>query len=370
MSKVLLSGSAAREAEIDAFLSRTKWSGGARAHLTGDASNRRYETVTDTSGHKALLMDAPPDPLDAPLKTSGQTYSDIAHLAQDCLPFVAIGKHLAEHSIKAPEIFDFDISKGLILLEDFGPSGIGPLLEEAEPGGPLVRQIYGAAIEVLGQHQKIPAPTTINVTNDLVYRLPPYDEAAMKIEVDLFYDWYLKEVQGNARTDTQKVHFDEIWNNLLNIISSADLVLVMRDYHSPNLHWLAGEKGTDRIGVIDFQDGLSGHRAYDLASLLQDARRDVPAAIETDLLEFYLTLCPKLDEAAFRRDYAIIAAQRVTKILGIFIRLWRRDGKKNYLRHIPRLWSYLERSLAHPVLSDYRDWLQTNVPQTDRKVEG
>lgn len=363
-----LSGSAARDAEIEDFLAKHGWGGAARAYLSGDASNRRYETV-EKEGRRLVLMDAPPDPNDKPLEETGRTYSDIAHLATDCLPFVAIDHFLVGNGIHAPKIECYDIQRGFILLEDFGPTGFTPLLKDVDPASDLVIKLYGHATDLLCDHHKTKAPEVIQVEPGLLYALPPYDDDALLIEVSLFIDWYLKEVEGAEPSAPRRDAFLDLWRELLKKVARDDDVLVMRDYHSPNLHWFETANGTDRVGVIDFQDGLAGPRAYDLASLLQDARRDVPAHIEAELFERYVRGCAGLDAEAFRRDYAIIAAQRVTKILGIFIRLWRRDGKKGYLQHIPRLWDYLDRSLAHPVLLPLQGWLDQNIPLSKRQVK-
>lgn len=368
MSTEPLSGSMARDAEIEDFLAKHGWEGATRAYLSGDASNRRYETV-EKEGRRRVLMDAPPDPNDKPLEETGRTYSDIAHLATDCLPFVAIGVFLARNGVHAPKIDAFDVGRGFILLEDFGPTGFTPLLKNADPAGDLVIRLYGHATDLLCGYHETKAPEVIEIEPGLVYALPKYDDEALLIEVSLFIDWYLKEVEGKTPTEEQRSAFLALWQDHLGKVSRDDDVLVMRDYHSPNLHWFETANGTDRIGVIDFQDGLAGPRAYDLASLLQDARRDVPAHIEAELFERYVRGCAGLDAEAFRRDYAIIAAQRVTKILGIFIRLWRRDGKKGYLQHIPRLWDYLERSLAHPDLLPLKAWFEANIPPSKRQVK-
>lgn len=364
-----LSGSLDRDAKIETFLRQHGWDGARRAYLSGDASNRRYETV-EKEGRRLVLMDAPPDPNDRPLEGTGRTYSDIAHLATNCLPFVAIDHFLVQNGIHAPKIEAYDVSRGLILLEDFGPTGFTPLLEGADPSGDLVIKLYGHAVDLLCVHHETRAPDLIEVEPGLIYALPPYDEEAFLIEVSLFADWYLKEVEGEDPSPDRRAQFLQLWQDLLRKVARDKDVLVMRDYHSPNLHWFEQAGGIDRIGVIDFQDGLAGPPAYDLASLLQDARRDVPAAVEIELFDRYLSGCKGIDEEAFRRDYAIIAAQRVTKILGIFVRLWRRDGKKTYLQHIPRLWDYLDRSLAHPALLPLKGWLDINIPPSKRQVRG
>jgi aminoglycoside/choline kinase family phosphotransferase len=313
-------------------------------------------------------MDAPPDPLDISLTEDGKTYSDIAHLARDCTPFVAIGTYLRQCGLRAPEIFAFDVARGLILLEDIGDTGFKPLLEGQDPGGDIARTLYSAAIEVLADFHRHEVPSVLPVAGAAPYALPAYEPSAMTIEVGLLLDWYAPSLLGRDIAQDQREKFSDIWAALLQECHPDAPVLVMRDYHSPNLHWFEAEKGIARIGVIDFQDGLAGHPAYDVASLLQDARRDVPPQLRSDLLNHYMDLRPSLDRAEFERAYAIIGTQRLTKILGIFARLWKRDGKSDYLVHIPRLWSYLEASLEHPSLKEYKAWIDQNIPPKDRKT--
>jgi aminoglycoside/choline kinase family phosphotransferase len=221
-------------------------------------------------------------------------------------------------------------------------------------------------------------PETLAVAPHLDYRLPRYDLGAFLIEAELLLDWYLAKAGGKETADDKKMgamrqDFVALWSKALQPALEAPPTWVLRDYHSPNLLWLEERKDVARIGVLDFQDALIGPAAYDVASLLQDARVDVPESLEMTLLGQYvrarLTQAAEqgqhFDTADFMLLYATLAAQRATKILGIFARLERRDGKPQYLRHMPRLWNYLQRSLAHPALAPLKDWYAVNVPAPD-----
>jgi N-acetylmuramate 1-kinase len=211
-------------------------------------------------------------------------------------------------------------------------------------------------------------PETLAVAPHLSYRLPPYDMGAFLIEAELLLDWYLPSA-GVPPTQAARETFVALWRQALEPVIQSKPTWVLRDYHSPNLLWLSDRDDVARIGVLDFQDALIGPAAYDVASLLQDARVDVPEEMEMTLLIRYVRARlkddGKFDTAGFTQLYATLAVQRATKILGIFARLDRRDGKPQYLRHMPRLWRYLQRSLAHPSLALLKDWYDANVPARD-----
>ena len=206
------------------------------------------------------------------------------------------------------------------------------------------------------------------VTSELNYRLPRYDQEAFLIEAELLLDWYLVRAGVPAQA-AARATFVRLWRTALVPAIAAPTTWVLRDYHSPNLTWLPQRDDIARVGVFDFQDALIGPAAYDLASLLQDARVDVPETMEVALLSRYVRARFNADRGfdapGFTLIYATLAAQRATKILGIFARLDRRDGKSQYLRHMPRLWTYLQRSLAHPALAPLKAWYAANVPAPD-----
>lgn len=297
------------------FLAHAGWGGAEILPLAGDASFRRYFRVVREQA-SAVLMEAPP-----------------AH--EDSRPFLAVADHLHGLGFAAPRVLARDLEQGLILLEDFGDARMAEVIaaDTAREGA-----VYEAAIDLLVDLHRHPAGP-----------LPPYDMAVYAREAGLFAEWYMPAVGLEAAPG-----FAEAWEAALAPIARDRSVTVLRDYHAENIMLL--EEGG--LGLLDFQDALAGHPAYDLVSLLQDARRDVSPQIEAAMLDRY--------GAVDRAAYALLGAQRNTKILGIFTRLWKRDGKPRYLAYQPRVWAYLERDLAHPALAPVKAWFDAHVPQPAR----
>ena len=365
-----------RDALIRAFLEEAGWGAARRRPLAGDASTRRYERLDGPQG-RAVLMDAPPASDGPPIKSvassEAKPYSAIAHLAEDCRPFVAIGRLLRGWHLSAPVILAHDMENGLLLLEDLGDALYGRAIDEGQgPQGEPLEGLYRAAIDVLlAVHARgTPGPQTL--PDGSLYVIPAYDDAALAAETALLTDWYLPAKRGGAIGDAACSDYRALWAALFPQTRTTAPVLTLRDFHSPNLLWLPERQGAARVGLIDFQDAVIGPRAYDLVSLLQDARRDVPQDREQAMLVYYITEAARadatFDETAFRAAYAILGAQRNAKIAGIFVRLWQRDGKPGYLAHIPRVLDYLERDLAHPVLAGLKDWLDAQVSPDERRV--
>lgn len=366
MSDGVRAATAVREADLVAFLAAAGWANASRSHLAGDASHRRYERVVGTGGTRAVLMDDPTDPLDTPSGPDQKSYGQVAHLASDCRAFAAIGNRLLEEGLSAPRLLAFDFAKGFLLLEDLGDALFKPLIEAADV--PIKREagLYAGAVQVLVHHHARPCPHALPLPDGSTYALPHYDPAALQIEVDLLLDWYAPARLGRDLDQGARKTFRDIWSDLFHYTESDTEVLILRDYHSPNLLELPDREGAASIGIIDYQDGLLGHPAYDLVSLLQDARRDVPAELEERLVDGYLAQRSDLKPEPFRAAYAVLGAQRASKIIGIFCRLWKRDGKDNYLVHLPRMWVYLERNLAHPALAGYKAWIDEHFPEDQR----
>src|SRR6516162_8778659 len=287
----------------------------------------------------------------------------IAYLAEDVVPYVALAAALRRLDLSAPEILHADLDHGLIVMEDLGDEHI----VGDDPPAPIEDR-YAAAVDFLAALHTRNLPSRLSVTAALDYRLPRYDVGALLIEAELLLDWYLIKA-GAAVSDAAHAEFVALWQAALAPVLEAPATWVLRDYHSPNLLWLPDREGIARIGLVDFQDALIGPAAYDVASLLQDARVDVPEQLEMNLLSRYvrsrLSNDRNFNTGDFTLLYATLAAQRATKILGIFARLQRRDGKPQYLRHMPRLWNYLHRSLAHPALAELKAWYAVNVPSPD-----
>jgi aminoglycoside/choline kinase family phosphotransferase len=290
----------------------------------------------------------------------GKPYSAIAHLAEGTVPYVALAAGLHDRNYSTPVILHADTAQGLIIMEDLGEERV----VRGDPPAPIEER-YQCALDLLASLHRRRLPETLPVAPHLDYRLPRYNADAFLIEAELLLDWYLPHVKAPA-SDARRRSFLELWREALEPALETPSTWVLRDYHSPNLLWLGDRQDTARIGVLDFQDAVLGPPAYDVASLLQDARVDVPETLEVALLSRYVRARTSddrhFDAAAFARIYATLAAQRATKVLGIFARLDRRDGKPQYLAHIPRIWRYLQRSLAHPALEPLRDWYDVNVP--------
>lgn len=339
------------------FLEKAGFSGAGRARIAGDASTRSYERL-HAGSHRLILMNAPRRPDGPPVK-DGLPYSAIAHLAEDVVPFVAISEGLRARGFSAPQVFATDRDGGFLLLEDLGTD----LVVAGDPTTPIAER-YQRAIDVLVDLHGHDLPDTVPVLNGR-YRIPRYDLSAYLIEVELLFDWYLPHC-GVALPADARSEFLALWQQALAPALAARRTWVLRDFHSPNLLWLDGRRGPAQIGLLDFQDAVMGPEAFDVASLAQDARVDVSEDLESALLARYAAgrraNDPRFDREAFTQLYATLAAQRATKILGIFARLDRRDGKPQYLPHLPRIHRYVHRALRHPALTALRGWYQAHVP--------
>jgi tRNA threonylcarbamoyl adenosine modification protein YjeE len=352
---------AARVERISAvrqFIAENGYTLARRVRLKGDASTRSYERLTQ-GGRSVILMNAPPQP-DGPPVRNGRSYSAIAHLAETVGPYIAIAKALRQRGLSAPEIYQADLDQGLLLIEDLGDERI----VGGVPPAPILAR-YETAIDILIMLHGQLLPDVLPISPHVDYRVPYYDLEAFLIEAELLLDWYLPRL-GVALDDDARAKFLALWREALQPAIDAAPTWVLRDFHSPNLLWLPKREGVAHVGILDFQDAQMGPPAYDVASLLQDARVDIDEATEHELLGRYLRGRhlgnPEFNAPDFIRIYATLAAHRATKILGIFARLDARDGKPQYLRHMPRIWGYLQRSLAHRALAALNDWYETHVP--------
>ncbi len=349
-----------RYIEIDRFLYDAGWNRAWRHFLQGDASTRSYTRLSKTDA-SALLMDAPRQP-DGPPVRDDRPYSSLAHLAEDVRPFVAIANALHSEGFSTPQILASDLDRGLLLLEDFGDRVFGKLVNQGAAMAPL----YEEATRVLAELSRKTPPDSLPLPDGSAFKLPFYNLEAFGIELELLLDWFWPAARREAISPELRAEYLQLWQNALLPVFSQSNSWVLRDFHSPNLIWLEERSGTRRVGLIDFQDAQRGHPAYDLVSLLQDARLDVPAELEQHCLDLYMELAQTansaFDEQAFRTCYATLGAQRNTKILGIFIRLAKRDNKPSYLAHIPRVANYLGRNLDHPALGELKAWYDRHVP--------
>jgi N-acetylmuramate 1-kinase len=304
---------------LDIFLNSHGWADAVVSPVAGDASFRRYFRVQSAEGEKAILMDAPPP-------------------HEDPRPFIDVAEYLIGSGFRAPAILAKDLKRGLVLIEDFGDDRMREHLD-AVPTDEA--KVYQKALD-----------TIIGLSRVECAKLPNYDMDAYLREVSLLTQWYMPAM----KLDIEQPIFDAVWKDALAPIANHQTVTVLRDYHAENIMLL--KDGTQ--GIIDFQDALVGHPAYDLVSLLQDARRDVSPELERAMLDYYHVHAEPDDD--FDLHYALLGAQRNAKIIGIFTRLWKRDGKERYLSFLPRMWGLLERDLAHPGLVPLKTWFDRNIP--------
>jgi len=351
-------GQVARLEALRQFLTGAGFIDAKRQRMAGDASTRSYARLIREDG-VVILMNSPRRP-DGPAIYDGKPYSAAVHLAEDVKPFVAIANGLRERGLSAPAIHHADLDTGFLITEDFGSESF----VKGDPPQPIVER-YETAVEMLAALHWKKLPEILPLAPQINYAIPTFDIDAMLVEIGLMPEWYLAD-RDAVPSDNLRAEFVTLWRELLSKVAATPKTWVLRDFHSPNLIWLGERSGISRVGLIDFQDAVLGPAAYDLVSLLQDARIDVPEQLELALLTHYIKARHAddntFDPAGFAEIYAIMSAQRNTRLLGTFARLNRRDGKPQYLPHQPRIWTYLTRSLAHPILSGIRAWYSANVP--------
>lgn len=367
--------------DLQDFLKSAGWRGAEVMPLPGDASTRRYARLVgkDQGG---LLMDqpqnaeaavAPAEASEAERRALG--YNAVARLAGgDVRRFAAVAAFLRAQGLAAPEILAADFQRGLLILEDLGDA----LFADAIPQGVCEADLYKGAVEVLARLHREPAPPFLpapavagsKAGEEAPLPLFTYDEVALIAETDLMLEWFLPLALGRAASDDEVRKHRALWQSLLRTFQDSAPVFIHRDYHAQNLFWLPERSGLSRIGIIDFQDAVAGSKAYDLISLTEDARREVAPELGEIATAHYLKTMraqgAPLDEARFRGEMAVMAAQRNAKIVGIFARLYARDGKRRYLTYLPRVWNYLERDLTHPLLADLRGWYDRVIPKARR----
>ena len=326
-----------RPSAIAGFLAAAGWGDAEPRSLPGDASFRRYVRLT-RPGATALLMDAPPP-------------------QEDVRAYLAVARLLDAMGFSAPAILAADETAGLLVIEDLGDDTYTRLLARGADEAAL----YGLAVDVLiALHQ--------GFARSLAPDLAPYDDARLLAEAALLVDWYVPAMTGSPPPREWRETYLEVWRGLLPLARAVPETLVLRDYHVDNLMRVAGRAGIAACGLLDFQDAVLGPVTYDLVSLLEDARRDVTPEIAAAMQARYLAAFPDLDPAAFAASFAVLGAQRNCKIVGIFTRLARRDGKPQYLGHIPRVWRLIEEELRHPALAPLKAWLARHIPPAERQA--
>ncbi len=305
------------------FIDAAGWGQASRVLLAGDASNRRYDRLTNADGGTAVFMDAP------------------AEKGEDIRPFVEIAAFLTKNGLSAPRIFAQDSQNGFLLIEDLGDALFARLMIKTPK---MVDALYTAATDALVHLHQASTPD-----------LPVCDSNWLVAMTDLAFECYTGKPDALAQ-------FDLLFRPLAQKLDQIPRVVILRDFHAENLLWLPDRTGVARVGVLDFQDALVGHPAYDLVSILQDARRDVPPRIEAKMITHYISQTGT-NPRGFHAAYALLGLQRNLRILGIFARLCRRDGKAHYVDFIPRVWGYLQRNLDHPDLAELADFLKETLPR-------
>ena len=357
-----------RAEAMDTFLAGAGWGAASRAPLPGDASTRRYVRLS-LNGRPAMLMDQPPG-AETPAAPSNATpeerqalgYNAVARLAgADCGRFIAAANYLRRQGLSAPQIIAADPRQGFVIIEDLGDALFADVVND---GNEL--ELYRAAADVLAALHANRAPALLPPDKDL----HAYDETALSAEIDLLTQWFMPVALGRPARDDEIAEHRALWRAALAGALKPDSVFVHRDYHAQNLLWLPSRDGLARVGLIDFQDAVAGPKAYDLISLVEDARRDVAPELAEATTVHYLGAMraqgTPLDEAAYRGQMAVMAAQRNAKIAGIFARLYKRDGKARYLSYLPRVWNYLNRDLEHPAMADLKTWYDRTIPREAR----
>ncbi len=350
----------ARNGAIADFLKAPAFDVGSRLFFEGDASSRRYETFVHDD-KRVILMDMPQRP-DGPVVRHGKPYSQIAHLAESITAVVAINRHLIANGYSAPDILSADLQQGLALIEPLGDKVFGKMLlagdamqEPMETAGLLLADMVGKSW-----------PSSVEAAPGYLHHVRPYDEEAQLIEVDLMPSWYVSFARGVTPASGLNEDFEAVWRKILPLSLTNKPQWVMRDYHSPNLLWVPERSGLQRVGLIDTQDAVMGHPAYDLVSMLQDARVDIDPQLADHVYRIYVNTRRQqgqFSETDFATAYAVLGAQRATKILGIFARLNKRDGKPAYLKHMPRVSRYLVQNLEHPALAELKRWYHKYLPE-------
>ena len=327
-----------RNNQITEFLEASGWGGAERAILAADASFRRYDRISDGNRH-AVLMDAPPP-------------------QEDVRPFLSVARQLIGLGYSAPHILAEDAALGFLLLEDLGDATFTKLLAN----GANELSLYLLATDLLIDLHGHPLEKAIPDG------CPDYDDVRFLDEVALLTEWYLPQISGGPVSAAASSEYLDIWKAALGQARHVPETLVLRDYHVDNLMQVDGRDGIAACGLLDFQDAVRGPVTYDLVSLIEDARRDVSAHVASNVVDRYYAAFPALDRNGFSCSMAVLGAQRHAKVIGIFTRLCVRDGKPNYLRHVPRVWRLLEAACANPSLAPMRGWLDSHIPTDQRMI--
>ena len=358
-----------RAAILTAFLEANGLGGAVRTPLAGDASTRSYERLTLPDGRSLIFMDQPPaaeaapcPPNATPDQRRAAGYNAMARLAAGSVDaFVACAAWLKDQGLSAPAIIAADARQGLAVLEDLGDGLYAALIA----GGADEGELYDAAIDALVALHRA-SPPAVLTGGGASWPLLTYDDLALATAHGLFVDWWDQLIPALSFSDTARAEWEAIWAPIRRRGEAGACVFCHRDYHAENLIWLPQRQGPARVGLLDFQDAVLAHPAWDLSMLLHDARRDVSPEREAASLERYLAARPDLDREAFLSDYAALGALNIVRILGVFARLTVRDGKPRYAALTPRLWRYLDALTARPDLAPLKAWMDRYAPPWSR----
>ena len=358
-----------REALKAEFLAAHGFGQAQREPLSGDASTRRYERLLTPTGQSLIFMDQPPAlessicPPDAtPDERMALGYNAASRLAAGSVAaFVAVAGFLRSRGLSAPEILAHDTDAGLAVLEDLGDGLFATLIEQGQAERPL----YEAAIDVQAALQAQPPPAVLEASG-AAWPLLSYDTLALKIGTDTFLEWWPQFANIPAFADEAAAEWAALWAPMWVRGEAGATVFTHRDYHAQNLLWLPNRAGPARVGLLDFQDALRAHPAWDLTHLLQDARRDVTPELEAAMLDRFLAQRPELDREAFLADYRALAAANAARVLGRVFARQALLGRPQYRAYMPRTWRYLERNLQDPQLAGLKRWFDRHVPAEAR----
>jgi aminoglycoside/choline kinase family phosphotransferase len=363
----------AREPLKRQFLADAGLAGARREMMTGDASTRLYERLHRPNGATLILMDQPPRLETAPCPPDA-TFDERLALGYNAAyrlaagrvdAFAAVAGHLHEQGFSTPRVIALDAANGFAVLEDLGDDLFAAVIDRGSDPRPL----YEAAMDLQAAMHVAPPPAVL-VSSDARWPLLTYDALALKIAVDTFIDWWPRYLGAEPYSTEALAEWDALWAPIRARGESGADVFTHRDFHAENLLWLPEREGHARIGLLDFQDAVRGHRAWDLLHLLQGSgRRDVDPALEAQMLDRYLAASPGVDRASFLDDYAALAALNNARLVGLWARLVIRDGKPSYARFLPRTWRRLERDLTHPALAPLRAWFDRYAPADTRPRE-
>jgi len=339
-----------------------------RELLAGDASTRRYERLHLPDGRRRIFMDQPPveaavcgpDATEAERLALG--YNAANRLAAGSVAaFVTTAEYLRERGLSAPQIIAHDIPAGLAVLEDLGDGLFAALIAAGQDERPL----YEAAVDVQVALQSQPPPDVL-AYDGATWPLLSYDTLALKVGTDTFLEFWPQFIGAGAYPADAIAEWDALWAPVWARGEAGATVFTHRDFHAQNLLWLPDRAGPARVGLLDFQDALRAHPAWDLTHLLQDARRDVSAETEAAMLDRFLAARPELDREAFLADYRALAASNAARILGRVFARQALLGRPQYRDYMPRTWRYLERNLQDPAMAGLKSWFDTHVPESAR----